>query len=65
MLTLAVATMLLELANSWRSLTGGADGLFGFEIAPLLGRFEFDLWGYTAYWYSAAVMVVVFSSARS
>jgi branched-chain amino acid transport system permease protein len=60
MLTLAVATMLLEFANSWQSLTGGADGLYGFQIAPILGRFEFDLWGYTAYWYSVAVMVVVF-----
>jgi branched-chain amino acid transport system permease protein len=60
MLTLAVATMLLELANSWQSLTGGADGLYGIQIAPIIGRFEFDLWGYTAYWYSVAVMVVVF-----
>src|SRR5262245_15685522 len=35
MLTLAVATMMLELANSWRSVTGGADGLYGFDVAPL------------------------------
>jgi branched-chain amino acid transport system permease protein len=60
MLTLAVATMLLELANTWRSVTGGADGLYGFQLAPLLGRFPFDLWGYTAYWYSATVMALVF-----
>jgi branched-chain amino acid transport system permease protein len=60
MLTLAVATMLLELANTWQSVTGGADGLYGFQLAPLLGRFPFDLWGYTGYWYSAAVMALVF-----
>lgn len=60
MLTLAVCTMLHELANSFKSLTGGADGLFGFEISPLLGRFRFDLAGRTAYWYGAAVMAVVF-----
>ncbi|MFL6795869.1 MAG: branched-chain amino acid ABC transporter permease [Xanthobacteraceae bacterium] len=60
MLTLAVSTMLLELANSWQALTGGADGLYGLQIAPLLGRFEFDLWGHVAYWYSAGVMAAAF-----
>jgi branched-chain amino acid transport system permease protein len=60
MLTLAVATMLMELANTWQSITGGADGLYGFQMAPLLGRFSFDLWGYTAYVYSATVMALVF-----
>jgi branched-chain amino acid transport system permease protein len=60
MLTLAVATLLHELANSFKSVTGGADGLFGYKIAPLLGLFPFDLAGRTAYWYGAAVMAVVF-----
>src|SRR6476469_4607494 len=60
MMTLAVATMLLELANSQRWLTGGADGLYGFRIAPLLGRFEFDLAGKTAYVYVAVVFLIVF-----
>ena len=60
MMTLAVATMLLELANSQRWLTGGADGLYGFRIAPLLGRFEFDLEGKTAYVYVAVVFLIVF-----
>jgi branched-chain amino acid transport system permease protein len=60
MLTLAVATLLHELANSFKSVTGGADGLFGYKIAPLLGAFSFDLAGRTAYWYGAAVMAVVF-----
>ena len=38
-----------------RWLTGGADGLYGFRIAPLLGRFEFDLEGKTAYVYVAVM----------
>ena len=60
MMSLAVATVMLELANSWRSLTGGADGLYGFTIAPLFGRFDFDLFGRTGYWYSAAIFAIVF-----
>lgn len=60
MMTLAVATLLLELANSMRWLTGGADGLYGFRIAPLLGRFEFDLAGKTAYVYVAIIFLAVF-----
>jgi branched-chain amino acid transport system permease protein len=60
MLTLAVATLLHELANSFKSVTGGADGLFGFKIAPVLGLYSFDLAGRTAYWYGAVVMAVVF-----
>lgn len=64
MMTLAVATMLLELANSMRWLTGGADGLYGFRIAPLFGRFEFDLAGKTAYAYVAGVFLVVFAVCK-
>jgi len=62
MLTLAVATMLQQLANAnaMKPITGGADGLFGFEVAPLFGLFPFDLYGHTAYWYAFGVVVVVF-----
>ena len=60
MLTLAVSTVLLEICNAWKSVTGGADGLAGFRIAPLFGTFRFDLAGHTAYWYSAGVMAVAF-----
>jgi branched-chain amino acid transport system permease protein len=64
MMTLAVATMLLELANSMRWLTGGADGLYGFRISPLFGRFAFDLQGRTAYVYVAAIFLVVFAICK-
>jgi branched-chain amino acid transport system permease protein len=62
MLTLAVATMIEQLANAnaMKPITGGADGLFGFKIAPVLGLFPFDLAGRTAYWYSLGVVAVVF-----
>jgi branched-chain amino acid transport system permease protein len=60
MLTLAVATLLYELANTMKGLTGGDDGLTGYKIAPVLGMFEFDLAGTTAYWYCAAVMAIVY-----
>ena len=62
MLTLAVATMIEQLANAsaMKPVTGGADGLFGFKIAPLFGFFPFDLAGRTAYWYALGVVAVVF-----
>ncbi|MBV9889950.1 MAG: branched-chain amino acid ABC transporter permease, partial [Rhizobacter sp.] len=39
MVTLGVALMLGELANRYADITGGADGLQGVTIAPILGRF--------------------------
>ena len=33
-------------------------------MAPVLGRFEFDLFGHTAYVYSLAVLFVLFLLAR-
>ena len=64
MVTLGVALILLELANSFGSITGGADGLQGITMAPLLGRFDFDLVGRVAYLYSLAVLFVLFVIAR-
>ncbi len=64
MITLGVALMLLEAANRFSFLTGGADGLSGVTMAPVLGLFEFDLWGRTSYLYSLAVLFVLFVLAR-
>jgi branched-chain amino acid transport system permease protein len=64
MVTLGVALILLELANKLDWLTGGADGLQGVTMGPLLGRFEFDLYGRTAAWYSMTVLLVFFFLAR-
>ena len=64
MVTLGVALILMELANKLDWLTGGADGLQGVVMGPLLGRFEFDLYGRTAAWYSLSVLLVLFLLAR-
>jgi branched-chain amino acid transport system permease protein len=61
MITLGVAAILYELANKLDWLTGGADGLQGVAMGPLLtplGAFEFDLSGRTAYGYTLVVLVV-------
>lgn len=65
MITLGVALMLLEAANRFSDLTGGADGLTGVTMAPVLGLFEFDLWGRTSYLYSLSVLFVLFVLARA
>jgi branched-chain amino acid transport system permease protein len=63
MITLGVAAILFELANKL-DFTGGADGLQGVTIGPLLGRFEFDLYGRTGYAYSLALLIVGILIAR-
>ena len=64
MLTLGLALLLREIANSASWLTGGSDGLQGIHTWPIFGRFRFDLYGYTAYSYTLAVLFVVFLVAR-
>ena len=64
MVTMGVALVLLELANKFDGLTGGADGLQGVVMAPLLGRFEFDLGARVASLYSLAVLFVAFLLLR-
>ena len=64
MVTLGVASILYELANKLDGLTGGADGLQGVVIAPLLGRFAFDLSGRTAYAYTLVVLITTLLLAR-
>jgi len=51
MLTLAITSIVLEIANKASWLTGGADGLSGVQVAPILGLFKFDLFGRTAFIY--------------
>lgn len=64
MVTMGMAMILMELANKLDWLTGGADGLQGVVMGPLLGTFEFDLYGRTAAWYSISVLLVLFVLAR-
>ena len=58
MLTLAITAILLEVANKMSSLTGGADGLSGVVVDPILGLFRFDIFGRTAFLYCLAVLAL-------
>jgi branched-chain amino acid transport system permease protein len=64
MLTLAIALVLQEAANRLGTYTGGADGLQGISMGPILGRFEFDLAGRTAAAYSLVILLILFLVAR-
>ncbi len=64
MVTLGVALVLYEVANRLAWLTGGADGLQGMEVGPILGLFEFDLAGEVAAAYSLVVLFLAFLVAR-
>jgi branched-chain amino acid transport system permease protein len=64
MVTLGVALVLGELANALPHISGGADGLQGVIMGKLLGRFEFDLFGRTAYAYSLTTLFVLTLLAR-
>lgn len=56
MLTLAITSLCLEVANKATNWTGGADGLGGFTVQPILGLFKFDFLGKTAYVYCLVVL---------
>jgi branched-chain amino acid transport system permease protein len=67
MVTLGVSSVLYELANKLDWLTGGADGLQGVVMGPLVtpfGRFDFDLSGRVAYAYTLVVLAVALLVAR-
>lgn len=64
MTTLGIALMLGEAANQMGWLTGGADGLSGFSLGPILGLFEFDLWGRNGYIYCLTVLFITTMVAR-
>ncbi|SMF88463.1 amino acid/amide ABC transporter membrane protein 2, HAAT family [Azospirillum oryzae] len=59
MLTMAFASLVYEIANRAKPLTGGADGLQGMVVSPVAGLFEFDIFGLTAFVYTLAVLIVV------
>ncbi len=58
MLTLAITSILLEIANKATDLTGGADGLSGIIVSPIFGQFRFDMFGKTAYLYCLLALVI-------
>jgi len=64
MLTLAIAAVCLEIANKATPVTGGADGLSGVTIAPIVGLFRFDLFGKTAYLWCLVILFAVWWLVR-
>lgn len=64
MITIGVGLLFYETANRLTGITGGSDGLQGVQMQPLLGRFEFDLFGRTAFWYSLVVVLLLFIGVR-
>jgi branched-chain amino acid transport system permease protein len=64
MITIGVCVLLGELANRLSGITGGTDGLQGISMSPVLGRFEFDLYGKTAFVYAYMVVLLMFLLVR-
>ena len=64
MVTLGIALVLREIANKADWLTGGADGLQGVMMGPILGLFAFDITGHVAYVYCLTVLFILFLAAR-
>ena len=64
MVTLGIALLLEALAERYSNITGGTDGLQGIEMAPVLGLFAFDMFGKVGFFYSLAVLFVLFLLAR-
>lgn len=63
-LSIAVIHLFHEAANKASAWTGGSDGLADIMPDALLGLFEFDLWGRTAYIYGVVLLVVIFVLLR-
>jgi len=64
-LSLATVLVVQEIANKMTWLTGGADGLQGIAMQPVLGQFTFDLYGRVSYAYAAIVLALGFLVFRS
>ena len=64
MVTLGIALLLEALAERYSDITGGTDGLQGIVMAPLLGLFEFDIFGRTGFFYALIVLFLLFLIAR-
>src|ERR1700731_3371099 len=64
MVTLGIALLLEALAERFSNITGGTDGLQGIEMQPILGLFAFDMFGKVGFFYSIAVLFMLFLRAR-
>lgn len=65
MLTLAITSIVFEVASTATWLTGGSDGMHSVPVAPVLGAFAFDMFGTTAYLYCLAVLAACWWLVRT
>jgi branched-chain amino acid transport system permease protein len=56
MLTLAIVSVMSQYANQATDLTGGDNGPQGIRLDPIVGVFEFNIFGKTAYFYALVVL---------
>jgi branched-chain amino acid transport system permease protein len=64
MVTLGIALVMYEIANQMSWLTGGADGLTGMPVLPVLGMLPISFRATNAYIYTLAVLFILFVVAR-
>lgn len=64
MVTLGIALLLEALAERFSNITGGTDGLQGIEMQPIFGQIPFDMFGKASFFYSLAVLFLLFLFAR-
>jgi branched-chain amino acid transport system permease protein len=64
MVTLGVSELVFEAANKAVWLTGGADGLSEYQLAPLFGYFRWSIFGQTKYLYALSWLAIVYYLVR-
>lgn len=64
MISIAVCLLFAEAARQFSGITGGSDGLHGVNIWPILGYYEFDLFGKIAFSYTYVVVLLLFLLVR-
>jgi branched-chain amino acid transport system permease protein len=64
MVTLGIGLSCYEVANRWRDLTGGDDGLQGMVVKPIFGFISFDFDGRVGFIYAFAVIFALYLFAR-
>ncbi|MEC7763006.1 MAG: branched-chain amino acid ABC transporter permease [Pseudomonadota bacterium] len=64
MVTVAIAAIAHEAANKMSWLTGGHDGLPNLAFEPVLGLFNWSIWGTTSYLYVLAWLVLLVIISR-
>ncbi len=64
MTTLALGLILYQVANVAGSITGGDNGLQDIRLDPLLGRFQWSVYGQTSYLYALGWLFLLFMVAR-